>query len=433
MTIFKLINPSNPTQSAPHQDVVNILTQNHQKDIQWTTQFQTSEKIQIWKLPWTVLALPKRQSTTSLSWELQSPKLNGTMLLKTPLTISSQLLMVMLSTPTSIFLMLKIDLVIKWSKLALHLTQSAHPPDAQNTSTQRKRRDTQWTTQFQTSDKTKVFWMLTNPSNKLKSKLALSGSGLTPSQEKSLSTTLEDLSILIFKLPFRTWMIKNLHMVIGQFQRLFNLKLTWHLTQFAHQLDAQNTSTQRKRRDIQWTTQFQTLDKTKEFWTLTNPSNKQKNIPASSGSGLTLSQEKSPSTTPVDPSILISKHPFRTWMIKNQLTVIGQFQRLFNLRPKCHQTQFSHPLGSQKDTWRNKLPQRSSSIETLGLMVLTPISLKPTRAMILHQEHSKPEPKQPTGAGTSSKIELWVKKKFIKVKIERWNRKMPHLSLAFDK
>jgi len=47
--IFKF--PHHLIQFAHLQDAANTLTQNHQRDIQWTTQYQISEKTQIWFLP----------------------------------------------------------------------------------------------------------------------------------------------------------------------------------------------------------------------------------------------------------------------------------------------------------------------------------------------------------------------------------------------
>ena len=43
---LKMLTSFNPIQSAPLQDVVNMLIQNHQKDHQWTTQSHPSEKTQ---------------------------------------------------------------------------------------------------------------------------------------------------------------------------------------------------------------------------------------------------------------------------------------------------------------------------------------------------------------------------------------------------
>jgi len=92
-------------------------------------------------------------------------------------------------------------------------------------------------------------------------------------------------------------------------------------------------------------------------------SNKLRNKLVFSGSGLILSQEKSPSTTLEDHLTLTSKHLCRTWEIKSLPMASGILQLLFNSMLKLSLIQSIHQLDSH-----NTCTQSQQKIHGLQLL-----------------------------------------------------------------
>jgi len=87
------------------------------------------------------LSISEKMNNHKLIMGTPESKANGITLPRILFTTIIQLSIRMLSTPTETSMLLKIYLVNKWSNLLM--TQSAHPLDALNTNTQRRRRDIQ--------------------------------------------------------------------------------------------------------------------------------------------------------------------------------------------------------------------------------------------------------------------------------------------------
>lgn len=156
-----------PIQSAHLLDALNTSRRKPVLDTPSTMMFPTLVEMVILTLTWDLLLSQKRCTSTSLSWELQSPKHNGIMSPRIPNTTLSQNLILTWEQPKRILLIPKRDRSINGSLricrqrnssiLIKNPTQSALQLAALNTNKREPVLDIQLTTECQTLELIMIF------------------------------------------------------------------------------------------------------------------------------------------------------------------------------------------------------------------------------------------------------------------------------------
>ena len=222
----------------------------------------------------TASRLPKKCMVTSLSWELQSQRLNTTMSPKTPTTTSTQPLIKISPILMLILITLKVKELTNGSlkifklKLTKEMTQFVDPEDVINTSTRRLQEVIQLTTLLLIMVKILSSLELLIASRLLKRCMVTNLSWELLNLKPNITTLLRTLITISILLLMPILLTLNLIQVMLKDKELINgslkmskLKLMKEMIQFAAQVDATNTNTRRLHWDTQLITQLPTTVK----------------------------------------------------------------------------------------------------------------------------------------------------------------------------